>query len=70
MSTDEPKKTSKRETVKAAPKKSSKLVVADGKAINTKRGILEGGDEVTDADFMGGAQALEQLVNAGVVVSA
>lgn len=50
--------------------KASAYAVAPNKAINTKRGVLVSGATVSADDFVGGKSALDQLVNAGVVVSA
>lgn len=43
--------------------------VAEGKAITSARGVLEGGDELSADDLGGGADALAALVKSGHVVA-
>lgn len=43
--------------------------VAEGRAITSKRGMLEAGDEVSASVLGGGADALEALVKSGYIVA-
>ena len=57
--------------VSAAPvekKKPSGPVVAEGKSITTKRGILADGEPITPEDLAGGEEAFGQLAEAGYIV--
>lgn len=47
------------EGVKSGPK------VADGKSLTSKRGILGPGKFVTEADFVGGKERIQELLKSG-----
>ncbi|MEC7520165.1 MAG: hypothetical protein VYE22_09890 [Myxococcota bacterium] len=46
------------------------FTVAKGKSVSSRRGILGPGDEVSARDFAAGAERLDELVDAGVLVKA
>lgn len=54
----------------AKPKSAAVFVVAPGKSLSARSGILVEGDEVTDALFLGNdiAEQISALVDAGYVV--
>lgn len=57
---------------KKKSKAKSKVVVykvVDGKAITSKKGILSGGDVVTEDCFPSGKKTLDALIDSGCVVS-
>lgn len=44
------------------------FVIANGKYVNSRRGILPPGEEVFDIDFPGGSVSLSQHIKSGNVV--
>jgi len=73
MSDDETLVEEKSEKPKKPKKKAKAKVivykVVNGKAITSKRGILSGGDTVTEDCFPNGKKTLDALVESGCVVA-
>lgn len=77
---DEPKSPAKEQAPQEGEKPSTKndpkgkaqapFTVAKGKSVSSRRGILGPGDEVSARDFAAGAERLDELVDAGVLVKA
>lgn len=62
---EEPKPKKKR----GKPRKGSgSYVVAEGKAVTTKRGMRRAGQPVTEKELAGGRDALETLIDKGTLV--
>ncbi len=54
---------------KPAAAKSAKYILAPGKSMLTKRGIIADGCEITAKDLPGGAEALNAFIESGVIVA-
>lgn len=49
------------------PARALKYCIASGKAITSKRGMLQAGEAVSASDFHGGQSRVDQLVAAGFI---
>ncbi len=58
----------KRSGKRADEHEDSDYVVADGQSVTTQRGIVEAGRGVSERDFSGGKERLEELVKSGTLV--
>lgn len=67
VSEKKPEKKSAKKTEKKPEKvKAVVVVVAEGKAITTKRGMRKAGDAIKASDLSGGDNALDKLLKSGV----
>ncbi len=55
--------------VESVDVESAKYILAPGKSMLTKRGIIADGCEITAKDLPGGAESLNAFVETGVIVA-
>jgi hypothetical protein len=65
---EEPEAPKRRRRAPAKKASAGGYVVAEGKAVTTKRGTRRGGQTVSVRDFAGGQATLDTLVSKGAVV--